>query len=100
MAQKRYKQGPWAPKMDDQPVAEFQNADGWQRSNRSVAGPLRLGTMPGVGPRGGAVIGGGGSDMGMDRITPRGFDPVGTSLRREPNQEGSTLVSREIRGRR
>ena len=100
MAQKRYRQGPWPPKVDDQPVARFQTADGWLRSDRRLAGPLRYGTMPPVGPKGDAVAGNGGSDFGTDRITPRGFDPTGTSLRREPNQEGSTLVSRDVRGRR
>jgi hypothetical protein len=86
--------------MDDQPVARFQTADAVLKSDRQLAGPLRYGTMPPVGPKGGAVIGAGSSDFGMDRITPRGFDPMGTSLRREPNQESSTLISREIRGRR
>jgi hypothetical protein len=86
--------------MDDQPVARYQTADGVLKSTRSVAGALRYGTMPNVGPRGDAITGGGnGTDFGMDRITPRGFDPMGTSLRREPNQEGSTLVSRDVRRR-
>jgi hypothetical protein len=66
-----------------------------ERSNRSLAGPLRLGTSPGVGPRG--AIRNGSSDLGMDRITPRGFDPMGTSLEREPRQEASDLVAKEVR---
>lgn len=77
------------------PVGFYQSADAIERSNRSLAGPLRLGTSPGVGPRG--VLRNGGSDFGMDRVTPRGFDPMGTSLTREPRQEGSELVSREVR---
>jgi len=100
MAQHRGKQGEWAP-VKRNPEAVFQTADGYLRSDRSLAGPLRTGTAPGVGPRG--LVAGDESrlsDMGMDRVTPRGFDPMGTSLTREPRQQGSTLVSRETRGRR
>jgi hypothetical protein len=57
---------------------------------------LRLGTAPGVGPRG-ALRGGNNSDFGMDRVTPRGFDPLGTSDTRAPPQEASTLISKETR---
>jgi hypothetical protein len=77
------------------PVACFQTADGTLRSDRSLAGPLRMGTAPGVGPRG--ALRGGGSDFGVDRVTPRGFDPMGTSDTRAPPQEASTLISREVR---
>ena len=100
MAQKRYRSGPWPPKMDDQPRAEFQTPDGWQRSERPVAGVLRMGTEPRVGPRGPSVDGFDGTDFGMDSITPRRFDPMGTSLTREPRREASTLVSRDVRRRR
>lgn len=103
MAQKRYKQGPWPPKQDDQPDAFFRAPGIWERFDRQLAGPLRYGTQPGVGPRGGAValdrseI----TDMGMDRVTPREFDPMGTSLKRySPEGIGSELVSRTIRGKR
>jgi hypothetical protein len=58
---------------------------------------LRLGTAPGVGPRG--ALRPGGSDMEMDRVSPRGFDPMGTSDTRAPEQQGSELISRD-RGRR
>jgi len=34
----------------------------------------------------------------MDRVSPPGFDPMGTDLSRTGNQPGSDLVSREIRG--
>jgi hypothetical protein len=78
------------------PVGFFQSPDAIERSNRSLVGPLRLGTSPGVGPRG-AQRNGFNSDFGVDRITPRGFDPMGTSLEREPRQESSELVSREVR---
>lgn len=77
------------------PVACFQAPGILERSDRSLAGPLRLGTEPRVGPRGGPEPGS--SDMGMDRITPRGFDPMGTSDTRAPAQEASQLVSREVR---
>jgi hypothetical protein len=33
----------------------------------------------------------------MDRISPRGFDPMGTSDTRAPAQEASDLLSREVR---
>ncbi|HEX3525156.1 MAG TPA: hypothetical protein VHT52_24120, partial [Stellaceae bacterium] len=56
-----------------------------------------LGTSPGVGPRG--ALRPGGSDLGMDRISKRGFDPMGTPDTRSNEQEGSELVSRE-RGRK
>ena len=81
------------------PTGFYQAPGVLERSDRSVAGPLRLGTAPGVGPRG--ALRNGSSDFGMDRVSPRGFDPMGTSLEREPRQEGSELVSREVRrGRR
>jgi hypothetical protein len=41
--------------------------------------------------------GGNASDFGMDRVTPRGFDPLGTSDTRAPAQEASTLISKEVR---
>jgi hypothetical protein len=100
----RETQAPWPRKLRERdgterrsPTGYFQSPDVIERSNRSLAGPLRLGTSPGVGPRGAVREGFNGSDFGMDRITPRGFDPMGTSLEREPRQEASELVSREIR---
>lgn len=83
------------------PTGFFQTADALLRSDRSLAGPLRRGTSRGVGPTGrGGGRGGGSSDFGMDRITPRGFDPMGTSDTRAPPQEASELVSRETRNNR
>ena len=79
------------------PTGFYQSPDVIEKSNRSLAGPLRLGTSPGVGPRGAVRNGFNGSDFGMDRVTPRGFDPMGTSLERAPRQEGSELLSREVR---
>jgi hypothetical protein len=78
------------------PVGFFQTSDGILKSDRSLAGPLRLGTEPRVGPKG-ALRSGTASDFGMDRVSPRGFDPIGTSDVRAPAQEASTLVSRETR---
>jgi hypothetical protein len=59
-----------------------------------------MGTSSGVGPRGALFRDGFGSDFGMDRITPRGFDPEGTSLARSGTQESSGLISKEVRGKR
>lgn len=77
------------------PTAFFATPDDYPRSGRSVAGPLRLGTEPRIGPRGAGRNGS--SDMGMDRVSPRGFDPEGTALTRYGPQESSPLVSRELR---
>lgn len=81
----------------NQPVAMYLAPGIRERSDRAMAGPLRLGTARGVGPSGMLAPDSFGSDMGVDRITPRGFDPAGTSLQREPRQEASTLISREVR---
>lgn len=91
------KQGEF-PSVKRQPVADFLTPDGFRRSDRSVAGPLRLGTEPRVGP-GGLLTDGPGSDMGMDRISPKGFDPIGSHNTRAPPQESSNLLSRQVRGR-
>jgi hypothetical protein len=97
MAEHERKQGEW-PIVKRNPVADFKHPDGFFRSGRPVAGPLRMGTTPGVGPRG--LLGDGPtSDYGMDRISPRGFDPMGTSDTRAPAQESSSLLSRSVRGR-
>ena len=63
---------------------------------------MRYGTAPPVGPKGRAVIqdnADGGSDFGMDQITPRDFDVMGTARRRFASIP-SDLISREIRGKR
>jgi hypothetical protein len=92
------KQSEW-PRVKRQPaVADFLTPNGFLKSDRSLAGPLRLGTEPRIGPRG-LLPDGTSSDFGMDRVTPRGFDPAGTSDTRAPPQEGSTLLSRSIRSR-
>lgn len=99
-------QAPWPRKREDgteprSPSAFFASPDTILKSDRSVAGPLRMGTAPGVGPSG-ALRGGNNSDFGMDRVTPAGFDVIGTALDRYGPQESSPLVSRELRnsGRR
>jgi len=79
------------------PSAFFTSPDGYLKSERSLAGPLRRGTAPGVGPRGASDNGS--SDFGMDRISPRRFDPMGTYLSRDTQtREPSPLISRELRG--
>ena len=77
------------------PDAFFLSPDAYLRAGRSLAGPLRLGTEPRVGPSG--AIRNGSSDFGMDRISPRGFDPIGTALSRYGPQEENPLISRELR---
>jgi hypothetical protein len=91
------KQSEW-PRVKRQPVADFLTPNGFLKSDRSLTGPLRLGTEPRIGPRG-LLPDGTSSDLGMDRVSPRGFDPAGTSDTRAPPQEGSTLLSRSIRSR-
>lgn len=91
------KQSEW-PVVKRERIGDFVVPDGYFRSDRPLAGPLRLGTEPRVGPRGLAGRGTA-SDMEMDRISPRGFDPAGTSDTRAPEQEPSYLLSRQIRRR-
>ena len=92
------KQGEW-PVVKRERIGDFLTPDGYFRSGRNVAGPLRMGTEPRVGPRGLIEGAGSTSDMGTDRVSPRGFDPQGTSDSRVPPQEGSSLLSRSIRNR-
>lgn len=100
----RETQRPWPATRDTgqerrSPTAFFTDPDGIKKSERSLAGPLRMGTAPGVGPNG-PLRDGGGSDYGMDRISPRRFDPIGNSLVRGGERESSPLVSRELRSSR
>lgn len=90
------KQDPW-PKPAESPAAYTLTPDGYFRSDRPLAGPLRLGTAPGVGPKGLSRNTGFGSDMGTDRTTPMRFDPMGTSDTRSAAREKSTRVSQESR---
>ena len=89
----------WPP-VRGNPRAFYITPDVAQRSDRAYAGPLRMATSPGVGPRGALFRDGFGSDLGTDRISPRGFDPMGTSLERAPRQEASGEISKEVRSRR
>jgi len=96
-------QRPWPPTRSTgvdrtAPSAFFTSPDGYLKSERSLAGPLRRGTAPGVGPKGNPDSGGN-SDFGMDRVSPRRFDPMGTYLSRDTQtREPSPLISRELRG--
>lgn len=91
-------QDPW-PVVKREKIAEFLSPDGFLRSERSLAGPLRLGTTADAGPKG-LVAGGTASDFEMDRISKRGFDPMGTPDERTNVQESSPLVSRAVRSRK
>jgi hypothetical protein len=95
MAQHEGKQGEW-PRVRNNPTGYFQHPDGILKSTRSLAGPLRLGTEDRVGPKG-FLRDGNASDFGMDRVSKRGFDPMGTSDSRDNAQEASSLLSRESR---
>jgi hypothetical protein len=57
-----------------------------------------MGTARGVGPSGAVRIGA--SDFEMDRISPRSFDPMGTSDTRAPEFPSSSLLSKESRSKR
>lgn len=92
----RDNQREWFPAKRE-PVGFFLTPDVYQRSDRNLAGPLRMGTAPGVGPSG-AVLSGN-SDFEMDRITPRDFDPMGTVRDRFGKIE-SARISKEVRGQR
>lgn len=93
----RDRQGPW-PAVKRERIGDVVVPDGYERTNRPLTGPLRLGTEPRIGPRG-LVADGTASDFEMDRVSPRGFDPAGTSNERAPRRESSPLLSRSIRSR-
>jgi len=104
MAMKRGRQGPW-PRVSDNDMTERRAPDGYfvhpdgifGTPERALAGPLRTGTSPGVGPRGRAVEAAdtAQTDMGMDRISPRGFDPMGWPNKNQ--QAASGLVASQRR---
>lgn len=94
-------QTPWPYKSNGgaatSPPALTQSPDGLLRSGRSLAGPLRNGTGPDVGPaaRGfGAVVNRAATDFGRDSVSPRSFDPMGTSDTRAPAFPASERVRR------
>lgn len=94
MAQKIGRQGEW-PTVREDKTAFFATPDGYLKSGRQLAGGLRLGTEPRVGPRGAG--GENNSDFGVDRLSPRGFDPIGTALDRYGAQESSDFLSGQRR---
>ena len=84
------------------PRGFYQTRDGVLRSDQPLAGPLRTATSSDVGPRARGRAAGGESDrsdFGMDRITPRGFDPIGTPDDRIGPQPASDLVTENLRRR-
>lgn len=91
----RENQREWLPAKGE-PVGWFQTADVIQRSTRSLAGPLRMGTEPRIGPR--RAVLSGNTDFEMDRTTPKDFDPIGTTRNRF-GEIASARISREIRDR-
>ena len=95
MAKNRRTDNEW-PRVKRNPEACYLTADGVLESNRPLVGPLRMGTAPGVGPRGRGDTGGA-SDFGTDNVTPRRFDPMGTSDEREPDFPASRLISERTR---
>lgn len=93
MAQHRGRQGEWPRVREEEQTrdARFLAPDGFQNNDRSLVGPLRHGTAPGVGPRGPAVIAdyNNSTDFGMDRIARD---------RRIDRKFPSDLIARELRG--
>lgn len=84
------------------PTGFYANPDGVMRSDRSLAGPLRTGTSADVGPRAGGPVSGGDravSDFGMDRISPRDFDPMGTPRNRFGDIPSDAITEQVNRGR-
>jgi hypothetical protein len=98
MAQHRGKQGEW-PIVKREPNAWVLKPDAYERTERALAGPLRSGTstVHPVGPRGIVAVGESRTtDFGTDRVSPREFDPMGTSSsRNEQKRYPSELVARK-----
>lgn len=91
MTQHRGRQGEW-PTVKGEPVGDFLSPDTCLRSDRPLVGPLRMGTAPGVGPTGRAVI----ADYDT-RTSDFGTDMIARD--RKPDRKfPSDLISREIRG--
>lgn len=82
------------------PPALTQTPDGLLSSGRSLAGPLRIGTVPPVGPKGAPDGAFSQSDLGMDRIDPRGTaDYIGVGPKRW-ERESRLISNGRRRGRR
>lgn len=96
----RRRSWPYQDGQAESPPAITVSPDGTWNSARRFAGPLRVSTAPGVGPRGapsGETIA---TDLGVDRISPRRMDPLGTDNTRDPPREPSELIARVGRRRR
>ena len=89
-------QRPWF-EAKREPTACFINSNGKYRSDRALAGTLRFGTV-GIGPNGPLMAGR--SDMGMDKLSPRRFDVLGSHNERSPAREASKFISKEVRSYR
>lgn len=74
-----------------EPTGRFLTPDVIMKSDRSLAGPLRHGTAPGVGPRGRAVI------ADYEQRSDFGTDMIARD-RRIDRKFPSDLVAREVRG--
>ncbi|MBO0753421.1 MAG: hypothetical protein J2P53_14985 [Bradyrhizobiaceae bacterium] len=106
----RGRQGEW-PKLNPETGSDARANGRWNghghflqmdmvsMEGRPVAGPLRYGTAfhDNVGPRGKSIEAADSmmSDMGMDRISPRGFDPGGWPV--WDRQAPSGLVATHVR---
>jgi hypothetical protein len=94
------KQTEW-PRIKRQPNAYFTGPDGYHRSDRDVAGPLRMGTTPEVGPKGPAVRADRSSvtDFGMDRIDGTAGHDINKGTSQPPPPYKSDLIASFERGR-
>lgn len=83
------------------PTARYLTPDGCTSDAYSLAGPLRTGTNPDVGPRARGPVSQGRSyetDFGTDRGSPHRFDPIGTSLDRyAPKGIETTFTTDQVR---
>lgn len=83
------------------PIARYLIPDGCTSDAYSLAGPLRTGTSPDVGPRAKGPTAPGrtyDTDFGTDRGSPHRFDPIGTSLDRyAPKGIATTFTTRQVR---
>lgn len=93
MAQHSGRQGEWPRwrERGNNPEATFAVPDGYFNNRRETAGPLRMGTMPPVGPRGSAVV------ADYTRQTDFGTDMIARD-RVLQRKYPSDLLAREIRG--
>lgn len=102
MAQHLGKQGEWPRVKRDPEKVYFTSPNGYQRSDLDVAGPLRMGTTPNVGPKGPAVWADRSfrTDYGMDRIDGTASHDINKGTKEPPPPMHSDLIARDIRGRK